>query len=117
MMTYIRNLIVFPFIKARLSSNLRTQKKSILTSLNVDILESKRTNDTSLDETDFRKMKDYYGLAVPVMIGESFTLLREKKMTSKERLALTCLGGLTGLFDDFFDRKDMSVSYIKSVMS
>jgi len=116
MMTYIRNLIVFPFIKARLSSNLRTQKKSILTSLNVDILESKRTNDTSLDETDFRKMKDYYGLAVPVMIGESFTLLRGKKMTSKERLALTCLGGLTGLFDDFFDRKDMQVSYIKSLL-
>jgi len=116
MMTYIRNLIVFPFIKARLSSNLRTQKKSILTSLNIDILESRRTNDASLDEYDFRKIKDYYGLAVPVMIGESYSLLRGEKMTFKERMALTCLGGLTGLFDDFFDKRDMQVSYIKSLL-
>jgi len=116
MMTYIRNLIVFPFIKARLSSNLRTQKRSIQTTLNADILESKSTNDASLDESDFRKMEEYYGLAVPVMIGESFSLLRGKKMTLKERLALTCLGGLTGLFDDFFDRKNMPESYIKSLL-
>ena len=116
MLTYIRNLIVFPFVKLKLSSCLRVQKKSILTTLNVDILESRRTNDSSLDETDFIKMKDYYGLAVPVMVGESFCLLRGKKISIDERLSLTCLGGLTGLFDDFFDKKNIPESYIKSLL-
>jgi len=37
-------------------------------------------------------------------------------MSDKERLALTYLGGLTGLFDDFFDRKDMPESYIKTLL-
>ena len=116
MMTYIRNIFVFPFIKLKLSTYLRVQKKSILTTLNDDILESRRTNDSSLDENDFRKMKDYYGLAVPVMVGESFCLLRGKRMSSEERLSLTCLGGLTGLFDDFFDKKNMPESYIKNLL-
>jgi hypothetical protein len=82
----------------------------------MDINESKLSNDQSLDEVDFKKMTDYYGLAVPVMIGESFCKLRGKKMAEKERLALTYLGGLTGLFDDFFDRKDMPENYIKSLL-
>ena len=69
MMNYIRNLAIFLKVKARLSSNLKTQRRIILTSLMNDINESKRTNDNSLDELDFKKMTDYYGLAVPVMIG------------------------------------------------
>ena len=116
MITYIRNLIVFPFVKLKLSSYLKTQKKSILTSLNVDILESRKKNDSSLDETDYKKMKDYYGLAVPVMVGESFCLLRGKEMSVEERLTLTCLGGLTGLFDDFFDKKNIPDRSIKNLL-
>ena len=116
MINYIRNLVIFPLVKIRLTSNLRTQKKAILSSLNLDIIESKRTKDSSLDDLDFKKMKDYYGLAVPVMVGESYCLLRGKKMTLKERLALTYLGGLTGLFDDFFDKKNMPVSNIKNLL-
>jgi hypothetical protein len=116
MMSYIRNLLIFPVIKSKLSSYLKTQKRNVLTTLNPYIEESKKSNDNSLDDLDFKKMTNYYGLAVPVMVGESFCILRGKKMTKGERLALTCLGGLTGLFDDFFDRKDMPVDYIKNLL-
>jgi len=116
MLNYFRNLFIFPVVKKRLSSNLKTQKKTILTSLEIEISASRQTNDDSLNEHDFKKMTDYYGLAVPVMIGESFCILRGKKMSESERLALTYLGGLTGLFDDFFDTKDMSDSYIKNLL-
>jgi hypothetical protein len=87
-----------------------------LSTLNRYIEESKKTNDNSLDDLDFKKMTNYYGLAVPVMVGESFCILRGKKMSPNERLAITCLGGLTGLFDDFFDRKDMPLDYIKNLL-
>jgi len=116
MLNYLRNLFIFPVVKKRLSSNLRIQTKTILNSLNHDIAASILTNDSSLDEQDYKKITDYYGLAVPVMIGESFCILRGEKMSDKERLALTYLGGLTGLFDDFFDRKDMPESYIKTLL-
>ena len=115
-MNYIRNLLIFPVIKTKLSSDLKIQKKNVLTTLNPYLEESKKANDNSLDELDYKKMISYYGLAVPVMVGESFCLLRGKKMSSCERLALTCLGGLTGLFDDFFDRKNMPVGYIKELL-
>ena len=117
MITYFRNLFIFLQVKSRLSNELRTQRKCIMSSLKSDISESKKTNDHSLDDLDFIKMTDYYGLAVPVMIGESFCKLRGKKMSLKERLALTYLGGLTGLFDDFFDRKDLSENHIKSLLT
>jgi hypothetical protein len=117
MMKCFRNLMTFIHVKTRLSSELRSQRKCIISSLKIDIAESKRTNDQSLDELDFKKMTDYYGLAVPVMIGESFCKLRGEKMSIKERLALTYLGGLTGLFDDFFDRKDLSENHIKCLLT
>lgn len=116
MMNYIRNLLIFPVIKTKLSSYLKIQRRTVVTTLNPNIEESKKSNDNSLDDLDFKKMTNYYGLAVPVMVGESFCRLRGKKMSSNERMALTCLGGLTGLFDDFFDRKDMPVDYIKSLL-
>ena len=117
MINYFRNLLIFLQVKTRLSTELRAQRKCILSSLKIDINESKLTNDHSLDDFDFKKMTDYYGLAVPVMIGESFCKLKGKKMSLKERLALTYLGGLTGLFDDFFDRKDMPENYIKNLLT
>ena len=117
MINYFRNLFIFLQVKTRLSTELTAQRKFIQSSLKMDIKESKLTNDDSLDDVDFKKMTDYYGLAVPVMIGESFCKLRGKKMTEKERLALTYLGGLTGLFDDFFDRKNLSENHIKSLLT
>ena len=37
-------------------------------------------------------------------------------MSLKERLDLTYLGGLTGLFDDFFDKRDLPESYIRELL-
>lgn len=37
-------------------------------------------------------------------------------MSSKERFDLTYLGGLTGLFDDFFDKKDLPENYIRELL-
>ena len=117
MINYFRNLLIFLQVMTKLLSKLRTQRKCILSTLKMDINESKLTNDQSLDEVDFKKMTDYYGLSVPVLIGDSFCKLTGKKMAEKERLALTYLGGLTGLFDDFFDKKDMTENYINSLLT
>jgi len=116
MINYILNLFLFLKVKKNLSSELGFQRKFIRETLNVDIEESKKTNDSSLDEKDYKKITDYYGLAVAVMIGESFCKLRDRKMSSNERLQLTYLGALTGLFDDFFDKKDLSPDYIKALL-
>ena len=63
----------------------------------------KNNNDGSLTPQDLKKITSYYGLGVPGVLGESFCLLRGKKMTENERLCLTFLGGISGLLDDLFD--------------
>ncbi len=73
--------------------------------------------DASLNEADFKKITRYYSLAVPAILGEGFCLLRNKRLTPKERMALTYLGGLTGLFDDFFDKKELPDSHIQKLIT
>ncbi|MCF8231722.1 MAG: hypothetical protein K9J27_05975 [Bacteroidales bacterium] len=81
-----------------------------------DIEQIKRDMDSSLDDKDFRKITKYYGLAVPAILGEGFCLLHGRRLTEKERTALTYLGGLTGLFDDFFDKKQTPERHIKELV-
>ncbi|OPZ96362.1 MAG: hypothetical protein BWY70_01779 [Bacteroidetes bacterium ADurb.Bin408] len=52
-------------------------------------------------------MTGYYAMGVPAILGAAFGLLRNKKITQKERLASTYLGAMTGLGDDFFDKDKM----------
>ncbi len=49
-----------------------------------------------------------YSIAIPARLGEPFCILRGQPMTHNERLALTCLGGLTGLFDDLVDENKLT---------
>ena len=49
-----------------------------------------------------------YSIAVPARLGEAYCILRGKPMTHHERMALTCLGGLTGLFDDLVDENKLT---------
>jgi len=49
-----------------------------------------------------------YSIAVPARLGEAYCILRGKPMTHNERMALTCLGGLTGLFDDLIDENKLT---------
>jgi len=116
MKNYIFNLIKLPQIYFTIIRNLKFQREIIQKTLTIDIEESKICNDTSLDEHDYKKMTNYYGYAVPAILGESFGILRGKKLTLKERAALTNLGALTGLFDDFFDKRDLNESYIRSLV-
>lgn len=81
-----------------------------------DIEEIKKNQDSSLSEEDFKKITQYYGFAVPAILGEGFCLLRGKGMTPHERYAMTYLGALTGLFDDFFDVKKTSVTHIRELV-
>ncbi|MFZ4398995.1 MAG: hypothetical protein ACOYO1_03085 [Bacteroidales bacterium] len=112
MVNYIKNLIVLPTLYRTFNQNIKFQRKFIATTIQLDIDESKNYNDNSLDENDFKKITDYYGLAVPAILGEFYSILRGKRMSDRERMILTYLGGLTGLFDDFFDKKDLEESYI-----
>lgn len=76
-----------------------------------------RDNDGSLDEEDFQKIRGYYGFGVPAIVGEGFCTLRGSNMSSKERIANTYQGALTGLYDDFFDKTHINHSEILSMMS
>jgi hypothetical protein len=117
MMAYFKNLISLPGLYSKLQGNLKFQKEFLNKTLLVDIAESKKTNDTSLNDRDYQKIISYYGLAVPAVLGESFCVLRGRDMTEEERMALSYLGGLTGLFDDFFDEKGMTEEHILQLIS
>ena len=88
--------------------NIRLQKEFIRKNIELDLETAKKINDGSLDGDDLIKIRRYYGLAVPAILGEAFCALRGKKMTEKERLASTCQGAMTGLADDFFDKEKLS---------
>jgi len=71
--------------------------------------------DASLKSEDIKKIRSYYGLAVPAILGEAFCILRGNSLSTKERLAFTFLGALTGLYDDFFDDLNTSEHHIKEL--
>lgn len=95
---------------------LNYQKKYITDSINPIIEKSTVVNDGSIDEEDIKKITNYYGLAVPAILGEAICMLRNKEMTSTERLVSTCQGAVTGLGDDFFDKKRLSEEALKNLI-
>ncbi len=110
---HFNNLIKLPGLLQTVIRSSKLQKRFIQQTLAIDIEKSKKENDSSLSDSDFRKITNYYGFAVPAILGEGFCLLRGKKISNRERNALTYLGALTGLFDDFFDEKELSEHYLK----
>ncbi|TNE29712.1 MAG: hypothetical protein EP346_05495 [Bacteroidetes bacterium] len=62
-------------------------------------------SDGTLTSGDIDKITKNYALAVPSILGEAFGLLRGQRMKTRERFALTYLGAITGLYDDFFDER------------
>ena len=105
-----------PFLLYKVRKQLRTQKHFMQQYLQ-PVLATFEKNDGSISETDIRKIKRYYGLAVPAILGEAYASLRGKPMTDKERMATTFLGATTGLFDDFFENRDMGDDYIRNLIS
>ena len=112
MINYLNNLIKQFGLFMSFARNAKFQKKFLRIQVDAVVNQFKHTNDGTLDGDDFRKIY-LYGYAVPAMIGETFCVLRGLKMSEKERLAMTYLGTITGLFDDFFDKKNRSVAEIE----
>lgn len=115
--TYLRNINSLPVQLLQIKRNLKVQKTFMKHTIIHEVEKAKMNADASLSEADFNKIKRYYSLAVPAILGEGFCLLRNKRLSEKERKALTYLGGLTGLFDDFFDKKEISNSHIQQLIT
>jgi hypothetical protein len=73
------------------------------------------TNDGSLSDEDFKKIENYYSLAVPAILGEAWAALRGKPLQPNERYAATMLATTTGLYDDYFERKALTDEYIENL--
>lgn len=116
MKSYFKNIAALPKLYFSIRENLKRQRLFMQQTVIPDIERMKKDMDSSLDEKDFRKITKYYALAVPAILGEGFCLLHGRRLTEKERKALTYLGGLTGLFDDFFDKKQTPERHIKELV-
>lgn len=113
---YLQNLIKLPGLFLVFLKNSTFQKKFLLNTVKDILNESKKSNDKSLEEDDYKKIF-LYGFAVPAMLGEAYCTLRGQKMTTQERLCITYLGAITGLFDDLFDKKELADCYIEDLMT
>jgi hypothetical protein len=116
MFNYVANLLALPSIKNAFVQGLKQQRTFMQQTIDIDLQDIQKNIDDSLSEKDFKKINDYYGYAVPAILGEAFCLLRGQAMTTRERHAMTYLGALTGLFDDFFDEKKTSKEHIKLLL-
>lgn len=114
---YLLNLFRYTATGFQLLGRLSVQKKFLKKVLYPDLMPFIKNHDDSLDERDFAKITKYYGLAVPGVLGEAFALLHGKKMSQSERSTLTYLGVVTGLFDDFFDKKPTPEEHILSLIA
>ena len=109
----LANTFHTPGILLSLIRNIKRQQQFITETLGPELEAAKKNSDNTLDETDFKKITKYYGLAVPAILGEALCVLRGYPMTLQERLACTYQGASTGLFDDFFDKHDMPDERLK----
>src|SRR5258707_1006455 len=110
------NAMRVPGVLLALTRNVNRQKKFIREELDGLLQTAMEQNDGSLDKDDLKKITHYYGLAVPAILGEALCTLRGTKMNTRERLALTYQGAMTGLFDDFFDKEKMNDESVKAFM-
>ena len=111
-----KNLLYFPFSAAQILSCVYRQQRFLKTEFNQTFDEYLLNSDGTLNEKDFIKIRKYYGLAVPGVLGEAFCILRGYPMSVQERISSTCQGALTGLFDDFFDDFQLPESYLRQLI-
>jgi hypothetical protein len=112
-MRQFKNLIAVPSLLIKIYKQLSAQKKYLQTYIYPTLDKFKGNSDGTLTEADFKKITHYYGLAVPAILGEAFCALHGNKMTAKQRKASTAKGAMTGLFDDFFDKQQLSDSELQ----
>lgn len=113
----IPSIFYFPATLLTILRNLSIQRNFLLEHIQPLLISAQKENDGSLDADDFKKINSYYGLAVPAILGEAFCALHEKRMTAGERMASTCQGAMTGLFDDFFDEEYLSDDAVENLIT
>lgn len=111
MQHYLKNIIslatLIPVIMARIM-----RQKKFADNLLYPILQN---YNGALDAEDLHKIK-LYGTTIPALMGDAFCTLRGIPMSLPERTALTYFAVLTGLFDDLFDRTEMTDSQIQTLL-
>ena len=110
------SILAIPILLCRIKHRLRKQRKFLHNKIDNIIHAAFAENDGTLSENDSLKIYKYYGLAVPAILGEAFSELRGISLSSKERWVLTCLGSITGLFDDFIDKIKMPEHRIEELV-
>ncbi|MEO8769835.1 MAG: hypothetical protein ABI402_07115 [Ferruginibacter sp.] len=113
----IFNAIGVPSTISSILKKLSVQRSFLKKNIQPLLSEAEKQNDGSLDTTDFKKINEYYGLAVPAILGEAFCALHNKKMSTNERMASTSQAAMTGLFDDFFDKQYLSDDMIEDMLN
>ena len=106
-----------PACISQLLKYIAVQKKFLQQNIAPMLKDALDKNDGSLDQTDINKINNYYGLAVPAILGEAFCALRGHGISRAERLTSTCQGAMTGLFDDFFDKDYLSDEAVEKMIS
>ncbi len=101
----------------RVIKQIAIQKKFMEANTDAILLNAMKSNDGSLDQNDLKKINQYYGLAVPAILGEAFCALRGIKMSDAERWSSTSQGAMTGLFDDFFDKDYMADDAVEKMIN
>ena len=114
-MVLIRMFSIIPAYYS-LYRDVRRQKHFVKRVIEKEIDRARISNDGSLDEEDFSKIRNYYGFGVPAIVGEGICTLRGKAMSEKERITSTNQGALTGLYDDFFDKTHLDNKQIRKMM-
>ncbi len=107
--------IVILSIVFRINKFIQKQKRFLNKSFLFDLNDFEQIN--LIDKEDIQKIYNYYGLAVPGILGEFFCILRGSPLKEKERAAFTYFGSITGIFDDFFDKYQYSDELILSFIS
>ncbi|CAM4153789.1 class 1 isoprenoid biosynthesis enzyme [Gillisia limnaea] len=108
-----RQLLTLPRIYFFLLKSLFKQKRFIKNQLKKELTGFRKTNDGSLTLADFRKIRSYYALGVPGILGESLAVLRGQSLSTKERHCLTFLSAISGLLDDLFDDPNKEVQHLR----
>lgn len=113
----LQNLYKLPSAYYSLYGDVRRQRRFVRDIMERDIENAQKSNDGTLDEEDFDKIRNYYGFGVPAIVGEGICTLRGIPMNARERLASTYQGALTGLYDDFFDKTHLGQDEIRQMMN
>lgn len=108
---YVRSFGVFLFFVR----NIRKQRKFYARCVEPDIINLVSGANISESEKLLKKCS-LYAVNIPARLGEAYCVLRGSEMSDKERDSLSCMGGLTGLFDDLFDENKLSDAEIAELL-